>query len=350
MNISFDLEEIKKIIPDILSFKGTLESPINRIASLADAHAGDLAFLSNAKYAGQVPSCKASLILLPKEYKGEPLPGQLFVFVDNPSYVLAQICRHIEHQLWPKPKPGIHPSAFVEASAQVDPTATIGPFVYVGANTVIGKHVVIDSNTHIGKNVVIDESTWIMPHVSVLDYCKIGKRVRLHSMVVIGSDGFGYTTLKDGTHQSQPQIGIVAIDDDVDIGAGTTIDRARFDATRIGAGTKIDNLVQIAHNVSIGKHCLIVAQAGIAGSTILEDHVVIGGQAGLSGHLRIGKGAMIGAQTGLGHDLAPRSYVRGEQGYPYMLAQRIDILKKKLPELFGRVNKIEEALGIVQLK
>ncbi len=350
MNISFNLQNIQEIIPEIISYKGELSLPLTKISSLSEAQAGDLSFLSNTKYSSQVPSSKASLILLPKSYQGDPQPGQLFIFVDNPSHALAQICRHIEQQLWPKPNAGIHPTAFVENSAQVDPSATIGPFVYIGANTIIGKHVVIDSNTHIGKHVVIDDSSWIMPHVSVLDFCKIGKRVRLYSMVVVGSDGFGYTTLKDGTHQSQPQIGIVVLEDDVDIGAGTTIDRARFDATRIGSGTKIDNLVQIAHNVSIGKHCLIVAQAGIAGSTIIDDHVVIGGQAGISGHLHIGKGVMIGAQTGLGHDLKPGSYVRGEQAYPYMLAQRIDILKKRLPELFNRVNNIEETLGILQPK
>lgn len=354
MNISFNFQDIKKIVPDILSYKGELNVSIIRIASLSDAQLGDLSFLSNSKYVSQVPSSKASLILLPKDYKGDPMPGQLFIFVDNPSHSLGQICRHIEAQLWPKPEPGIHPTAFVEASAHIDPTATIGPFVYIGENSTVGKHVVINSHTHIGRNVVIDESSWIMPHVSVLDYCRIGKRVRLHSMVVIGSDGFGYSTLKDGTHQSQPQIGNVVLEDDVDIGAGTTIDRARFSVTRIGAGTKIDNLVQVAHNVSIGKHCLIVAQAGIAGSTIIDDHVVIGGQAGIAGHLHIGKGAMIGAQTGLGHDLEPRSYVRGEQAYPYMLAQRIDILKKRLPDLFKRVdnleNEIRKNFGIVESK
>lgn len=349
MNINFSLHDIEKIVPDISSRKGELGHSITRIASLADAKSGDLSFLSNAKYALQVPSCDASLLLLPASYKGDPKPGQLFLFVDNPSRALGQICRYIEQQLWPRPEAGIHPMAFVEPSANIDDTASIGPFVYIGKDAKIGKNVVIESNTHIGKNVVIDEFSWIMSNVSVLDYCRVGKRVRLYSMVVVGSNGFGYSTLKDGTHVSEPQVGTVVIEDDVDIGAGTTIDRARFDVTRIGAGTKIDNLVQIAHNVSIGKHCLIVAQAGIAGSTVIEDHVVIGGQAGIAGHLHIGKGTMIGAQTGLGHDLAPRSYVRGEQAYPYMLAQRIDILKKRLPDLFKRVDNLENEIKSLQV-
>lgn len=348
MTINFNLEDIKKIIPDILSSKGSLGAQIQRIASLSDAEAGDLSFLANPKYVSQVASSKASLILLPPAYKGDPLPGQLFVFVENPSQVLGQICRYMERQLWPRPQPGIHPTAFVDPSAQIDSSAAIGPFVYIGENAVIGKDVFISSHVHIGKNVSIDESSWIMPQVTILDYCTIGKRVRLQPSVVIGSDGFGFATSKNGTHQMEPQIGIVVIEDDVDVGAGTTIDRARFSVTRVGAGTKIDNLVQIGHNVLIGKHCLVVAQVGIAGSTIIEDHVVIGGKAGLAGHIRIGKGSMIGASTGVGRNLEPGSYVRGEQAYPYMLAQRIDILKKRLPELFKRVDNLEMEIKTVE--
>lgn len=347
MNISFNLNELRKIIPEFSS-QGELLTNITGLASLSEACPGDLSFLSNAKYTSQVPSCKASLILLPKDYKGDPLPGQLFLFTENPSFALAQICRYIELQLWPKPEPGIHPTAFIDPTAQIDPSSTIGPFAYVGPHSVISKNVVINSHVHIGKNVTIDESSWLMPHVNVLDYCSIGKRVRLHSMVVIGADGFGFSTLKDGTHQRQPQIGRVIIEDDVDIGANTTIDRARFDCTRIGAGTKIDNLVQIGHNVVIGKHCLIVAQVGISGSTIIEDHVVIGGQTGVAGHIRIGKKSTIGGMSGVNRDLEPGSFVRGSPAYPYMLAQRLDVLRKRLPEIFKRVDNLENEIKLLQ--
>lgn len=348
MNIYFDLEAIKKIISDTHACKGNLKQSIIGIASLTDSQEGDLSFLSNAKYASKVPSSKASLILLPRNYQGNPNPNQMYIFVDNPSYELAQICRYIESKLWPIPKPGIHPTAFVEDSANIDPTASIGPFVYIGKNTSIGKYVVVESHSHIGNNVTIDESSWIMPHVSIMDYCSLGKRVRLHSMVVIGADGFGFSTLKDGTHQREPQIGKVKIADDVDIGAGTKIDRSRFAITQIGAGTKIDNLVQIGHNVTIGKHCLIVSQVGISGSTVIGDNVIIGGQVGIAGHLHIGDKSMIGAKTGIGGNVEKGSYLRGDPAQSYMLAQRVDVLKKKLPELFKRVDNLENEIRELQ--
>lgn len=344
MNIHFNLKDIQKIIPEG-GLRGNLEVNLKGIASLSEANQGDIAFLSNTKYTAQVPACKASLILLPKDYQGEPSEGQLFIYVDNPSWALAKICSYIEGQLSPKPPSGIHPTAFVEPTAKIDPTASIGPFTYIGPEAHIGPEVIIHSHVHIGKGVTIGELSSLMPHVTVHDYCTIGKRVRLHSMVVVGSDGFGFSTLKDGTHHREPQIGIVALEDDVDIGASTTIDRARFSITRIGEGTKIDNLVQIGHNVQIGKHCLIVAQVGVSGSTVIEDNVIIGGHSGIAGHLRIGKGAMIGAMSGVNRDLEPRSYVRGIPALPYMLAQRVDVLKKRLPELFKRVDSLENQIN-----
>lgn len=343
MNINFNLKDIQKIIPEGI-VKGDLETNLKGIAALSEAEIGDIAFLSNAKYTSQVPACKASLILLPKDYQDPPQKGQVFMFVDKPSWALAKICSYIEGKLAPKPPVGIHPTAFVDPGATVDPTASIGPFVYVGPGARIERDVVLHSHVHIGKSAFIGELSCLMPHVTVHDYCTLGKRVRLHAMVVIGSDGFGFSTLKDGTHHREPQIGTVVLEDDVDIGASTTVDRARFSVTRIGEGTKIDNLVQIGHNAQIGKHCLIVAQVGISGSAVIEDNVIIGGHSGIAGHLRIGKGSMIGAMSGVGKDLEPGSYVRGLPILPYMLAQRVDVLKKRLPELFKRVDILEKEI------
>lgn len=346
MNIEFSLKDLQEILPES-TIQGNLNGKLKGIASLADAGFQDLSFLSNSKYASQVPICKASLILLPKGYEGKSRDGQVFMFVDKPSWALAKICHYIEQQLWPKPQAGIHPTAFVDPTAKIDPTATIGPFTYIAAQAKIEQNVVIDSHVHIGKEVTIGEGSWIMPHVTIQDYCILGKRVRLHASVVVGSDGFGFSTLKEGTHHKEPQIGQVIIEDDVDIGASTTIDRARFSITKIGEGTKIDNLVQIGHNVQIGKHCLIVAQVGISGSTVIEDKVIIGGQTGIAGHLRVGKGSRIGAMTGVNTDLEPGSYVRGIPVLPYMLAQRIDVLKKRLPELFKRIDILEKEIQTI---
>jgi UDP-3-O-[3-hydroxymyristoyl] glucosamine N-acyltransferase len=168
--------------------------------------------------------------------------------------------------------------------------------------------------------------------------------VRLHSGVVIGGDGFGYDT-NQGVHEKVPQIGRVVIEDDVEIGANTTVDRARFNETRIGEGTKIDNLTQVGHNVVIGKHCIVAALVGLSGSTTLEDHIVIGGQAGLAGHLRIGANSMIGGQSGVIHDLPPDSQVRDSPSMPYMIAQKVHILKTRLPDLFKRVATLEETIA-----
>ncbi|MEM9227416.1 MAG: UDP-3-O-(3-hydroxymyristoyl)glucosamine N-acyltransferase, partial [Verrucomicrobiota bacterium] len=168
-----------------------------------------------------------------------------------------------------------------------------------------------------------------------------GDRVRLHAGVVVGSDGFGFETEK-GIHQKVPQIGNVVVENDVEIGANSAIDRARFSSTIIGEGTKIDNLVQIAHNVVIGKGCLIVAQAGISGSTVLEDFVIVAGQAGVTGHLKLGKGSVIGAQAGLRSDTDPGGYYRGSPALPAALQHRIDVLSKRMPDLYKRVASLEK--------
>src|SRR5690606_4457453 len=183
--------------------------------------------------------------------------------------------------------------------------------------------------------------------VSVQGHCEIGDRVRIHSGAVIGADGYGYDTNREGKHRKLPQVGTVVIGNDVEIGANTTIDRARFEKTEIGEGTKIDNLVQIGHNVIVGRHCLIVAQVGIAGSTRIEDHVVLGGQVGVAGHLRIGRGSMVAAKAGVGQDLEPGSKVGGLVALPLMLHQKITILQRRLPDLFRDVDELREKVNML---
>ena len=343
MQFTYTLQELFSLFEGV-RIEGQTEEIICGIASLQQARKGDLSFLQNPKYKKQVASTHASVVLLPNNYEGTPKPNQAFIRAVNPSLSLTQLCRFIERQLWPTPPPGIHPLAFIHEKASVSPTATIGPFCVVEEGAKIGDKVVLQSHVHIGRHVTIGNGSFFMPQVRVLDYCEIGARVRLQSGVVIGSDGYGYELI-EGTHLHTPQIGKVIIEDEVEIGANTTIDRARFAATRIGYGTKIDNLVQIAHNVSIGRHCLIVAQVGIAGSTIIEDNVMIGGQVGIAGHVRIGKGSKIGAQSGLSKDLAPDSFVRGSPAQPYFLAHKLEILKRRLPELLSRVDHIEDFLA-----
>jgi UDP-3-O-[3-hydroxymyristoyl] glucosamine N-acyltransferase len=207
----------------------------------------------------------------------------------------------------------------------------------------MGENSILEARAYLGRGSSIGADCRLMPGAIVMDGCGLGKRVIVHAGAVIGADGFGYDSDASG-HAKIPQVGGVSVGDDVEIGAGTTVDRARFSQTIIGEGTKIDNLVQIGHNVRIGRHCLICAQVGIAGSTTLEDFVVLGGQVGVAGHLRLGAGSQAGAQSGIGRSLEPRSTVFGSPAVPYLLRQKISILQQRLPDLFRRVDKIEAGL------
>lgn len=339
MQVSFSAAEIAAIVQPKTT-RGSTRAAIRGLAALSDAGAGDLSFLGNAKYKSEVATTRASVVLLPPDYAGEPQPDQQFLLVENPSVALAKICARIEQTLWPKPTAGIHPSAVIEPSARVAATATVGPQCVVEAGAVIGDRVHLQAQVFVGRNSAIGEDTWIMPGVVLAAETVVGCRVRLQPGVVIGSDGFGYEFV-NGRHEKVPQVGQVVIGDDVEIGANSTIDRARFSRTLIGEGTKIDNLVQIAHNVVIGRHCMICAQVGISGSATLQDYVVLGGQVGVAGHLTITKGTKVGAQSGVNGDTEPGSFLNGTPAIAYNLERRLVVLYRKLPELFKRVDALE---------
>ena len=342
MQVAFTPAEIATIVGSDRT-TGSTSTTIRDIASLTAAREGDLSFLGNVKYKTQVADSAATVLLLPNDYVGEPKPGQVFVYVQNPSAALAKLCARIEHSLWPKPAPGIHATAVVAPTAKIDPSVYVGPLCIVEDDVQIGAGSVLQASVFVGKNAQIGEGCWIMPGCIVATACTLGKRVRLQPGVVIGSDGFGYEFVQ-GRHEKIPQIGTVAIGDDVEIGANSTLDRARFSRTVVGEGTKIDNLVQVAHNVVIGKHCILCSQVGIAGSTTLEDYVILGGQAGIGGHITLGKGSKVGGQTGVGSTIEAGSYVNGTPAIPYMLERRLQILHQRLPDLFKRVDILEKKI------
>lgn len=320
---------------------GATSRQIRDIAALNAARPGDLSFLGNAKYRAQVVDCGASAVLLPLDYPGEPRPDQVFLFVENPSVALAKVCARIEAAQWPRPLPGIHPSAVVVPTAKVAATAHVGPLCVVEDGAEVGAGSVLQASVYVGREARIGADCWLMPGVVLGAGCSLANRVRLQPGVVIGSDGFGYEFVK-GRHEKIPQIGVVEIGDDVEIGANSTLDRARFSRTVVGEGTKIDNMVQIAHNVVIGKHCILCAQVGISGSTTLEDYVILGGQAGVGGHITLGKGTKAGGQTGIAYDTPPGSYLNGTPAIPYMLERRLQVLHQRLPDLFKRVEALEK--------
>jgi UDP-3-O-[3-hydroxymyristoyl] glucosamine N-acyltransferase len=344
MQISFSPDEIGAIIKP-LRIRGGTSEVVRGIAALATAEPGDLSFLGNRRYRPEVAQTRASVVLLPADYEGEPKPGQLFLLVDNPSLGLARICARIEQAMWPKPAPGVHPTAWVHPDASVAAGATVGPNCVVESRAQLGERCHLEANVFVGRGAQLGEDCWLMPGTTVATECVLGKRVRLQPGVVVGSDGFGYE-FEAGHHEKVPQIGIAVLEDDVEIGANSTIDRARFGRTLIGEGTKIDNLVQVAHNVTIGRHCMICAQVGISGSTVLDDFVFLAGQVGVVGHIRMGRGSRAGAQSGISNDVPEGATVFGSPSQPIALAKRLVALSHRLPELFQRIKALEEALEV----
>jgi UDP-3-O-[3-hydroxymyristoyl] glucosamine N-acyltransferase len=239
---------------------------------------------------------------------------------------------------------GIHPTAIVPASAQVDPTAHIGPHCILGEKVRIGPRSVLHGLNYVGADCLLGEDASLFPNVTLYPGTEVGNRVRIHSGTVVGSDGFGYV-LDNGVHRKVPQIGNVIICDDVELGANVTVDRGALGPTIVGKGTKIDNLVQIGHNVTVGEHCIIVSQVGVSGSTKLGNYVILGGQVGLAGHLKIGNRVSVAAQSGVMTNIPDGEKWLWTPAQPDRQAKRQMIALQQLPELFRRVKALEKQLG-----
>ncbi|MDR3143349.1 MAG: UDP-3-O-(3-hydroxymyristoyl)glucosamine N-acyltransferase [Puniceicoccales bacterium] len=339
-DFGFSIQELEILLKPS-RIVGHSRCSISRISDLTEAETGDLSFLSNPKYRPEVARSRASLILLPEDYIGEPKEEQVFFHCPSPSRSLGILCRHIEEKRARAPISGIHPTAIIAEGAMVDPSASIGPYAVIGKNSLIGAGVEIQSHVVVASHCRIGAQSKIYPHVSILDGSQIGQRVIIHSGTVIGSDGFGYEMNAEGVHEKLSHIGYVVIEDDVEIGANVAIDRARFATTLLEHGSKIDNLVQIGHNVRIGSHCILVAQVGIAGSSSLEEHVILGGQVGIAGHIRIGHHSQIGAQSGVAKSIPPKSFLRGTPAMEYAQANRFYAVREKLPQLVKSFRKHE---------
>jgi UDP-3-O-[3-hydroxymyristoyl] glucosamine N-acyltransferase len=292
-------------------YTGARNRQVVAVAPLAEARGEQLSFLSNRKYAAQLAGTKAGAILVPQNLDGE---DERWIRVDDPYFAVARIMTR-----WfsarPMPKE-VSPLASISPSAQLGENVAIGAFTTIGDNVVIGDNVTVFQNVSIEAGSMLGDDSIIYPSVVIYDGTRIGRRCIIHAGVIIGSDGYGFA-MHEGKHHKIPQIGIVRIEDDVEIGAGTTIDRAALGETVIGEGTKIDNLVMIGHNVKIGKHCLLVSQVGIAGSTELGDHVFVAGQSGFSGHLKIGHRVQVAAKSAVLADVPDDTKVMGSPAMPF---------------------------------
>jgi UDP-3-O-[3-hydroxymyristoyl] glucosamine N-acyltransferase len=326
--------------------KGDGATPVLSAAPLDKAGASDLAFLADPAMAAAASASKAGCLLAPrgteeafKDFKGA------VVFTKNPKYAFMLALRLVEKEMRPQPRPGTHPSAIIAPSAKVEPSAHVGPCAVVEDGAVIGYGAVIGAQCYVGRGAKVGRATRLYPGVKIMDGCELGVECIVHAGAVIGSDGYGYISPR-GTHEKIPQLGKVIVEDKVEIGANTAIDRAALETTLIGAGTKIDNLVHIAHNVKVGKNCLIMAQAIIAGSTVLGDNVIIAGQAVISDHLTIGDNSVVMGKTGVMANLPPNQIVFGHTARPRITAMKIEALLGKLPEMHRTLSKIKKHLGM----
>jgi UDP-3-O-[3-hydroxymyristoyl] glucosamine N-acyltransferase len=318
---------------------GDGSTAIRGVAGIREAQRGDITFLANSRYDGYLVETQASAVICSREQRDAPLP---LLQVDNPYLAFQKAVTLMRPEL-ARPLPGVHPTAVVSPAAVVAEGASIGAHCVVEAGAHIGARAVLMPGCFVGVRAAIGEDTLLYPRVTVREECLIGTRCILHPGVVIGADGFGFA-FDAGRYHKVPQVGNVIVGDDVEIGANTTIDRATTDSTRIGDGTKIDNLVQIGHNVVTGKHCIIVAQVGISGSTRLEDFVTIGGQAGIIGHVVLGRGAQVGAQGGVTKSVRENAKVFGTPAVPLGVFKRLNAYLMRLPKLFERTKQLEERI------
>ncbi|MBP8259153.1 MAG: UDP-3-O-(3-hydroxymyristoyl)glucosamine N-acyltransferase [Verrucomicrobia bacterium] len=315
------------------------------ITGIAPAHVareGELTFAENEAYFSRAEQSAAAAILA----DGQWISGRKPVIrVANARLAFAQVLGLFHPE--PPTAPGRHPTAWVDESARIDPTAWIGPYCVVGGEVAIGPRSVLHGANHVADGCQIGEDVHLYPHVVLYGRTQIGHRVRVHGGTVIGADGFGYVT-DQGIHRKVPQVGTVLIQDDVEIGANVTIDRGTLGPTVIGKGTKIDNLVQIGHNVVVGEHCLVVAQVGIAGSTRLGNSVTLAGQVGVAGHLRIGDRVVVAAQSGVMHHIPDGEKWLGAPACPDRQMKRQFIAIQQLPDLLRRFRELERRIESIE--
>lgn len=329
------LAEIAKVINgEVL---GDSSIVIKGVSGIKEAKAGEIAFVANPKYISLIEETRASAIITSKDVKKSSKP---IIRTENPSLAFAKVVSLFTSNGVKRPC-GIHPSAVIGKNVKLGKQVAIQAYCVIEDGAEIGDQTILYAGAYVGPHTKIGKNCILYPYVSIREKVTIGNHVVIHNGTVIGSDGFGFAKVR-GIHHKIPQIGTVVVEDNVEIGANVTIDRARFDKTVIGRGTKIDNLVQIAHNVVIGENSIIVAQTGISGSTVVGKNVTLAGQAGVVGHITIGDNAIVAAQAGVTKSVSPNTCVSGYPAKPHHIAKRINAYVQRLPELFKKVAELEK--------
>lgn len=333
----FTTEEIAQLIGgEVIGDKNAV---LKNFTTIENARAGDVTFAENEEFFKRAEESGATAVIADKRFSSEK---KTVIQAPNARIAFAKALA----VFFPDPKfaAGVHATAVVAASAKIDGTAHVGPYCVIGERVSIGPRTVLQAGDFVGDDSVLGEDVNLFPNVTVYARGRIGNRVRIHASSVIGSDGFGY--VQDGpVHRKVQQIGNVVIGDDVEIGAGVTIDRGALGATTIGKGTKIDNLVHVAHNVQVGEGCLLCGQVGIAGSTSLGNYVVLAGQVGIGGHLKIGNQVMVGAKSGVMHNIPDKETWMWLPAQPGREVKRQIVALQRLPDLLKRVAELEKKLG-----
>jgi len=340
--MKFNASQIAALIQ--ARIEGNPDAEVASFGKIEEAGPGQLAFLANPRYEDYLYSTQASVVIIGESLQLKQTVQPTLLRVSDPysafAALLRQYQRMMQEQLLGRQEP-----SYVDNSARLGSEIFIGAFAYIGKNVVIGDRVKIHPQVYIGDDVQVGDDTILYPGVKIYHGCKLGKKVVIHGGTVVGSDGFGFAPQPDGSLKKVPQIGIVVIEDGVEIGANTTIDRATIGQTTVKAGAKIDNLVQLAHNVEVGNSTVIAAQTGISGSTKVGAGVMIGGQVGIVGHIQIGDGAKINAQSGVSKSLDAGKVVTGSPAHDYTQSLRSQAITRRLPELEKRIIELEKQLA-----
>jgi UDP-3-O-[3-hydroxymyristoyl] glucosamine N-acyltransferase len=324
------------------TIEGDANATVNSFGKIEEAGAGQLTFLANPKYEDFIYTTRASVVIVnASQTLREPVKATLIRVADAYTAFATLLSKYQE--MMTQQLTGIQEPSYISQSARLGSQVYVGAFAYIGNNVVVGNNVKIFPNVYLGDNVRVGDNSIIHPGVKIYHDCVIGKNVTIHAGTVIGSDGFGFAPQKDGSFKKVPQIGNVVVQDFVEIGANATIDRATIGSTIIKSGAKLDNLIQIAHNVEVGNNTVIAAQAGVSGSTKIGNNVMIGGQAGIVGHIQIADGSKINAQSGVSKSIkTPNAAVTGSPAFEYTSALRSQAVSRKLPDLEKRIKELEK--------
>ena len=339
MNIEFSAQQIAALLGG--KVEGDTNKKVHDVAPIESAHEGQLAFLCEEKYLTYLPDTQASVVLMTESLVFNGQTSAALIRVPNARSAMGQLLQLVAKTLNP-PRSGVEQLSFISADVVVPQDAYIGAFAYIGKNVRLGAGVQIYPNTYIGDNVQIGDHTILYAGVKVYYNCVIGKDCILHAGAVIGADGFGFEPDAQGVNQKLPQIGNVVIEDDVEIGANTTIDRAMMGSTRICRNAKVDNLVQVAHNVQVGQSTFLCAQVGIAGSSKVGNHCILAGQAGVAVHIEVADGCVFGAQAGVAGSVRKQGTYQGSPAIDAMNWRRSSVGFKQLPDIIHRLNELEK--------